>query len=160
MDQQMPSAPMNTYVEPKRRVSVWKVVFYLILAALVVWIAYAIWRGYEQSKLYSVVYLRTGDIYVGKLSFFPKTILKDPYILSGTKDEKDPKKNSFKLSPLRESVWNTKRLTLNKDQIMFHGLLDKDSAAGKALMAGPQAQQQAPAQEVPPVQQVPAPQVK
>ena len=124
---------VGSFHEPKKRVSVWKIVFYLVLALIVVGIGYWGWRTYQQSTQYSVVYLQTGEIYVGKLSLFPKTTLREPYILSAVKDEKDPKKNNFQLSPLKDTVWNTKSLTLNRSHVVFYGLLDKDSQAGKML---------------------------
>lgn len=153
---------MDTIVRPSQRMSVWKIVAYIVVALLLAGIGYTGWKSYKQSTRYSIVYLQTGEIYVGKLTFFPKIKLKDPYILRVTKDEKDPKKSSFQLSPLKETVWNTKSLTLNKAHVVFYGLLDNDSKAGKALLnAGTQgaAQQPAPA-ETPsqaPAAPVPAP---
>lgn len=129
--------PMGSFVQPKKRLGVGKMIGYLVLVLVVLGITYFGWKSYTQSTMYSVVYLQTGEIYVGKLSFFPKTTLRDPYILRVTKDEKDPKKNNFQLSPLKETVWNTKSLTLNKSHVVFYGLLDKNSQAAKALLEGP-----------------------
>ena len=49
----------------------------------------------EQNKDYSVVYLSTGEVYVGKLSVFPSFKLDNAYILQIAKDEKDPTKSNF-----------------------------------------------------------------
>ncbi|MBI2645164.1 hypothetical protein HYW94_03275 [Candidatus Uhrbacteria bacterium] len=133
MHMEQSESPARAFVERKKFFPVPKILWYILLAVVVLGIGYYGWRSYERSKLYSIVYLQTGEIYVGKLSFFPKVTLADPYILRVTKDEKDPKKNNFQLSPLKETVWNTKSLTLNKPHIVFYGLLDKDSQAGRAL---------------------------
>ena len=58
----------------------------LILILLAVAGAGVLWsQRYFASQEYSVVYLRTGEVYVGKLSRFPKPVLKDAYILTVTK---------------------------------------------------------------------------
>ena len=126
-------SPAGSFAGPKKRGSLGKTVGIAVLVVIILGIGYYSWRSYERSKLYSIVYLQTGEIYVGRLSFFPKLTLADPYILRVTKDEKDPKKNNFQLNPLKETVWNTESLILNKSRVVFYGLLKKDSQAGKAL---------------------------
>ena len=82
---------------------------------------------------YSVVYLTTGEVYVGHLSTFPDFALKDGYILQVAKDPADPTKNSFQLQPLKDALWATDKLVLNKKNVVFYGELMSDSVIGKKL---------------------------
>ena len=85
------------------------------------------------SKPYSVVYLTTGEIYVGHLSTFPKLVLTDSYILQVATDSKDPAKKTFQLAPLKESLWSPERIYLNNDQVIFTAPVSADSQVAKTL---------------------------
>ena len=82
---------------------------------------------------YSVVYLTTGEVYVGKLSTFPDFTLTDSYILTTAKDEKDPSKSNFQLNPIKEALWAPKVLHLMRDQIIFYGPISESSKIGQTL---------------------------
>lgn len=87
----------------------------------------------EVKNDYSVVYLATGEIYVGELSMFPKLTLSNGFILQTIKDPNDPTKNTFGLNPLKNTFWGSEKLNLNRDHVVFYGLVGKDSQIGKAL---------------------------
>ncbi|OGI82844.1 hypothetical protein A3I95_00025 [Candidatus Nomurabacteria bacterium RIFCSPLOWO2_02_FULL_44_12] len=82
---------------------------------------------------YSIVYLSTGEVYIGKLTTFPDLQIKDIYILQITKDEKDPTKNNFQLNPIKDALWAPKSLHLVKDNLIFYGPLMSDSVIAKKL---------------------------
>ena len=82
---------------------------------------------------YSVVYLTTGEVYVGKLTTFPDLELKNGYILVVTKDEKDPTKNNFQLNPISEALWAPQSLHLVREHIVFYGTLTPGSKIAQAL---------------------------
>ena len=82
---------------------------------------------------YSIVYLSTGEVYIGKLTTFPDLQIKDTYILQITKDEKDPTKNNFQLNPIKDALWAPQVLHLVKDNIIFYGPLLSDSVIAKKL---------------------------
>ena len=85
-------------------------------------------------EYYSVVYLTTGEIYIGKLSCcFKKFELNDAYRLQAVKDPEDETKTNFQLTPLDEALWSPQKLYLNPDQIVFHGPIEDSSKAGEAL---------------------------
>jgi len=93
-----------------------------------------LYSKWQMSKSYSVVYLATGEIYIGKLSCFPKRFkLNDAYRLQAVKDPEDETKTNFQLTPLDEALWSPKELYLNYDQIVFHGPIEESSKAGEAL---------------------------
>ena len=85
------------------------------------------------NKAYSVVYLSTGEIYIGHLTTFPGLELKDSYILQVTKDASDPTKNNFQLQPIAQALWAPKSLHLVEKSVIFYGPLMSDSAIAKKL---------------------------
>jgi len=85
------------------------------------------------SKPYSVVYLSTGEIYVGKLSTFPKLVLTDVYLLQSVTSPDDPNKKSFQLAPLKEALWSPDKIYLNDEQVIFTASIRADSQVAQTL---------------------------
>ncbi|MFH1170585.1 MAG: hypothetical protein V1704_03435 [Candidatus Vogelbacteria bacterium] len=82
---------------------------------------------------YSVVYLTTGEVYVGKLSTFPDLELSNFYLLQISKDEKDPTKSNFQLNPIKDALWAPMSLHLVKNNVVFYGPLSPDSKIAQTL---------------------------
>jgi uncharacterized membrane protein YraQ (UPF0718 family) len=94
------------------------------------------WQAKKFSSMensYSVVYLSTGEVYIGKLSFSSKMKLDNAYLLQTIKDSKDPSKDNFQLTPLEEALWAPKDLYLNSDHVIFYGPVKDDSKVVEAL---------------------------
>lgn len=100
----------------------------------------------KEPSEYSVVYLSTGELYVGKLSSFPRLKLTDGYIFQVARDAADPERSNFQLAPLSDALWAPQYLYLNREQIIFSGPLSeasgifatlKQSAAGGAVAPAP-----------------------
>jgi len=108
---------LNKMMMSKKNIAI-VVVLVLIVIVLGFWIYKA-----SYPNEYSVVYLTTGEVYVGKLSTFPNMELTDAYILQVIKDEKDSTKNNFQLQPIKEALWAPRSLNLIKDNIIFYGPL-------------------------------------
>lgn len=87
----------------------------------------------EVKNDYSIVYLTTGEVYIGKLSVFPQLRLKNSYILAIGKDATDPTKNTFQLNPLKDTLWAPKYINLNRDQVVFYGPLEDTSSIAQKL---------------------------
>ena len=85
------------------------------------------------SSDYSVVYLTTGEVYVGKLTTFPDLELKNSFILQVTKDTTNPNKSNFQLQPISQALWEPTSLHLVKDNVVFYGSLNPTSAIAKKL---------------------------
>ncbi len=86
-----------------------------IIAIVVVLVLLAVAFFVYQKKMgsgYSIVYLSTGEVYIGKLTTFPDLQLKDTYILQITKDTTDPTKSNFQLNPISEALWAPSELHL------------------------------------------------
>ena len=84
---------------------------------------------------YSVVYLTTGEVYVGKLKTFPDLQLRNGYILQVTKDAVDPNKNNFQLNPISDALWAPQSLHLMKENVIFYGPLMASSSIAQTLAA-------------------------
>jgi hypothetical protein len=91
-------------------------------------------KGFFQ-KPYYVVYLTTGEIYVGRLSYFPKMEMTDIYLLQTVRDPKDETKGGFQLAPLKDAIWSPKKIYLNSNQVVFSGPVDENSEVAKTLNA-------------------------
>ena len=89
----------------------------------------------NKNKGYSVVYMTTGEVYIGKLKTFPDFQLTDGYIYQITKDTTDPNKNNFQLQPINEALWATSTLHLNRKNVIFYGLLNPTSKIAETLAA-------------------------
>jgi len=90
-------------------------------------------------KPWSVVYVTTGEIYIGKLSSFPRFQLFDAYLLQVVKkpgaetDEGVQEETQFQLTPLKDALWAPKKLYLNKEQVVFYGPVREDSRVAEAI---------------------------
>ena len=104
-----------------------------VVAVVVVLIAAYYFAFIRQSAEYSIVYLSTGEVYVGHLATFPRLTLTDGYILQVVRDPVDPKKNTFQLNPVKDALWAPQYLYLNPDQVLFSGPLSETSTIYKTL---------------------------
>jgi len=106
------------------------VVLVLIVAGLGFW-------QYKESRSnqYSVVYLSTGEVYVGKLKTIPDLQLTEGYILQVTKDATDATKSNFQLNPLNQALWAPQSLHLIKDNVVFYGPLSPTSKIAETIAA-------------------------
>jgi len=116
--------------------------YYIILAvAILILIAVGVWIGRQWSNTgangevsdISAVYLSTGDIYFGQLTWFPWPRLKSVWYLDRSVDPKtnEPRIN---LSPLRGTFWGpVDELRLNSKEIVFTARLRSDSQVVSAM---------------------------
>jgi hypothetical protein len=107
----------------------------VIVVVLVVLIIGLLKYKEMKSSGYSVVYLTTGEVYVGKLTTFPSLQLTDGYILQVTKDAVDPTKNSFQLNPINQALWAPQVMYMNRQNIVFYGPLLSTSKIAETLAA-------------------------
>src|SRR3989344_1017589 len=82
----------------------------------------------------SVIYLANGDLYVGKLTTFPRLTLHEGYQYQTAPDPKDPSKSISRLVPMSEASWAPVQVNLNKSQIIFYGPLQEKREIYKAIM--------------------------
>ena len=106
----------------------------IVIVLVVAGVAFLINKK-NREQGYSVVYLTSGEVYVGKLTTIPDLQLRDSYILQVTKDEKDPTENNFQLQPIKDALWAPKVLHFVKDNIVFYGPLMSNSKIAETLAA-------------------------
>lgn len=106
----------------------------LLISIAIIALAITVFVSRERaSNNYSVVYLTSGEIYVGRLSSFPNLVLRDAYIIQTVKDSVDPTKSNFQLTPLSETIWSPQLLYLNPSQVIFSGPMNDTSQAVEAI---------------------------
>lgn len=111
------------------------IVMVVVVVLVVVGVAFLINKQNKDSKPYSVVYLTTGEVYVGHLTTIPNMVLKDGYILQVTKDATDPTKNNFQLNPINQALWAPSELHLIEKNVIFYGPLLPDSKIAQTIAA-------------------------
>jgi len=107
--------------------------FILFVILIIFLVGVCVWYKISNKDVFSVVYLTTGEVYVGKLSY-PQMTLTDAYILQTTQDPSG--QNTFQLVPLSEALWATKEIRLNRDQIVFSGPIMEKSRVVEAIKSG------------------------
>ncbi len=101
----------------------------------------------DKTSEYSAVYLSTGDIYFGKLDWFPFPRIEGPWHL-----ERSSGSGQLSIVPLKLVAWGpiSETMYLNPKEIVFWSRLMESSPVAKAIEAGPPAtapnapQEQAP----------------
>lgn len=86
----------------------------------------------EQESDYTAVYLTTGDLYFGKISWWPKPHLKDVWILN--RDTSAEAASQLSVVPFKGVVWGpSDDLYLNPKEIIWWTRLRSDSQIVKAV---------------------------
>jgi len=103
-----------------------KFVSFLIIVLVIVVVILGgmlFWQKGDLNGSYSAVYLKTGDLYFGKLSHFPSLTLSDVWFLQRSADGQSVSVDSF-----QKSIWGPENtLRLNKDEIVWTVSISKDS---------------------------------
>ena len=109
-----------------------KIVIVAVIVLVILGAAFGAYKA-NKDKGYSIVYLVTGEVYIGKLTTFPDLELRNSYILLIAKDPEDANKNTFQLNPIKDALWAPKAIHLVKDNVVFYGSLDPESQIAKTL---------------------------
>jgi flagellar basal body-associated protein FliL len=119
------------------------IIFIVVIVLLILALGYFLYSELNISKKpWSVVYLATGEIYVGKVSCFPKLRITDAYILQMVNKPVEPTageevtgetKTSFQLTPIKDALWAPKKLYLNPKQVVFYGPVEENSKVAEAI---------------------------
>ncbi len=116
----------------KSKILIWFVGIVAVLA--IVGIGIYLWPKLNISieRPYVAVYMETGDLYFGRISYFPRLALKDVYVLQSA-NPPYPGQPNLQIVPMRNTVWGPDRLILNYDQIVFIGKVGTDSQVMQAI---------------------------
>ena len=85
------------------------------------------------AKPWSVIHFSTGQVYIGKISNLPNLRLYSAYSVDLVENLENPEESSFKLIPVRETIWAPEFLELNSSEVIFHGKLTEESASYQAI---------------------------
>ena len=109
------------------------IILLVVLITVTVWLVSWLNRPSDlAASSYSAVYLSTGDIYFGKLSWFPWPKLTNVWLLQRGVDAENQAQFSF--AQFAQAFWEPiNRVYLNPKQIIFWTRLKKDSTAAKAF---------------------------
>ena len=94
----------------------------IVVVLVVVGVGFVIYKKNKENP-YSVVYMMTGEVYVGKITTFPDMQLSNGYVLQVNKDATDPTKNTFQLQPISQAIWAPKVMHINQKNVVFYGQL-------------------------------------
>ena len=114
----------------------------IVLAVLICLALFVVPATKITNKPWSVIYLATGEIYVGQISKCPVFHLKglqisgDSYILQVVKtpvEGTEELQTNFQLTPIKEALWAPKKLYLNREQVVFFGPVSETSKVAEAV---------------------------
>ena len=121
-----------------------KIFWYIIFILLLIFLAVLAKRILFSEK-YVGVYFLNGELYIGKISYFPKLRLVDPYLLRF-----DQQTNNTILIPLTQLPWSPQnQIYLNKSQIIWIAPLNENSQAFNLLRSRGRINNQQPASTFP-----------
>lgn len=104
-----------------------------LLVALIIGGAFAFWQEKASRENYSIVYITTGEVYVGKLATFPRLEMTDGYIFQSIKDITDPTRSNFQLNPIKEALWAPEKMVFTRENVIFYGPILKTSKIAETL---------------------------
>lgn len=97
--------------------------FFWLVIILVVLVGAYWWMGGFQ-KSYYAVYMQTGEIYFGQISYFPRMALVDPLVLQLTGDKNNP----FSINRFKDSFWGPEgKVYLNSDLVVWKAKVGEGS---------------------------------
>lgn len=122
---------MNIVIDKKKMTMIAIVVIIIALIGGVKF--YLLPKMNAENNNYSVIYLTTGEIYIGRLATWPKMELNNAYLLQTVKDATDATKTNIQLTPLKDALWAPKKLYLNRENVVFYGPIEEGSKAAEAI---------------------------
>ncbi|MFA6407385.1 MAG: hypothetical protein WCV80_01625 [Candidatus Paceibacterota bacterium] len=138
-----------------------KILLSVVVVLLLVLIGFVVWKEVAGKPSYAAVYLKTGDLYFGKLVRFPYFGLKQPYLFQVNQSNKD---NPLSVQRFKNVFWGPEDyLKINREEVVWYTQLRSDSELAKVFETNPDLvppqgqQQQAPAPQAIPE---PEPQTK
>ncbi len=106
----------------------------IILLGILVYISFI--NKVDKKPTYHAVFLRTGDMYFGKLSRFPKLTLSDVWFIQRNVDEKQ---GGFNLMKYSNAMFGPEdKMEINKENVVWISKLRNDSQVVNYIQSTPQ----------------------
>ncbi|MBI2514767.1 hypothetical protein HYV91_01070 [Candidatus Wolfebacteria bacterium] len=111
-----------------------KIILSLIIGAVVILGTAFYFKDFSGRDSYWAVYLTTGDIYFGKLSYFPRPALTDVWFLDRSASSGD---NSLRISKFTQAFWLPEdKIYLNNKNIIWKTRLQAASPILESIKNG------------------------
>lgn len=131
-----------------------RILLWVIGVLVIILLVLVVWQIFFGKSAYYAVYMRTGDVYFGKLMRFPSFGLSNVYTLQvNAQDQQNP----IRVQKFSDVFWGPEDwLKLNKDEVVWYTKLKSEGQLSQLLLTNPnltpQQGQQVPQQQVvPPV---------
>lgn len=133
-----------------------KVLLGVVIVLAVILVTLVIWQGFFTSSPIYAVYLKTGDLYFGKLVRFPSFGLRDVYTLSVNQQDQQ---NPIRVQKFSNVFWGPGDfLKINRDEVVWMNKLSQESQLVQLVRTNPNLVPQQTQQSLPaPQQQAPTP---
>lgn len=112
-----------------------KVLVGAVLVLLLALVGVVAWREWFTESPFYAVYLRTGDLYFGKLTRFPSFGLTQVYLLQVNRENQQ---NPLSIQRFRDVFWGPEdTLTINRDDVVWFTKLRSDSQLAQLIKTNP-----------------------
>lgn len=112
-----------------------KILLGLIILLIVVLVGLVVWRGWGTGANYYAVSLKTGELYFGNLSFFPKFKLTNVYLLQVNQGNQQ---TPISVQKLTNVFWGPEDfLKINKSEVVWFTKLREDSQLAQLIKTNP-----------------------
>jgi len=131
-----------------------KILLWVVLVLVAILAILLIWQVFFATPSFYAVYMKTGDLYFGRLVKFPSFELSQVYTIQVTQDAQNP----VRIQKFADAFWGPgDSLKLNKDEVVWYTKLDSRSQLSQLLETNPDlTPQQVPQQQL---QQIPQQQI-
>lgn len=133
-----------------------KILTIAVLVLLAVLVGVIVWQTFFTTS-YAAVYLKTGDLYFGKLVQFPNYGLKKVYLIQATGNQQNP----LSLQKFSNVFWGPQDyLKINREEVVWTAKLRSDSQLVEVFKTNPELLSKNNAPTAQPAPQVPQPNIE
>lgn len=112
-----------------------KILLVLVIVLVLVLAGLIVWQKWGTKPAYSAVYLRTGDLYFGKLMTFPSFGLKNVYTISVNQQDQQ---NPLSIQKFSNVFWGPKDyLKINRSEVVWITELKDESQLVQLIKSNP-----------------------
>lgn len=128
----------------KNAINIVLIVVSIVLGAALVGVV--TWRLIEGRNTYHAVFLRTGDLYFGRLVRFPTFGMKNIYFVQATGDQTNP----LSIQKFTNVFWGPEDvMQINKKEVVWLTKIRKDSNLARLLKENPNLENQGAQEQIP-----------
>ena len=112
-----------------------KIIFVAVVILAILAAGAGVWFYASKNSGYSAVYLRTGDVYFGKLVYFPQFGLKNVYLIQANPQDQE---NPFSIQKFSRVFWGPEDyIKINRNEVVWTARLQKEGQLLQVLKENP-----------------------